>query len=448
MAGDDIEPFEIKGNLAIVAASDVNEFGDGSVDIDGNINLNGSIGENTIGNGIFIRNIKHLTIKDQAIPDNPISNEFRFFIDSSDDLFKSINSSGLTTTYQPLNSKGDILTHDGNTQIRLPLSANNGYVLSADPNEISGLKWVEQTGGSTYNDESVIYISDTKWTEIVDVLKGAFFNCVYNKIDKGPSANFFYAKSDQATNSNALIMNSVPCLNNNTILTSRWNKNEEPELSKDSNNCDGNYSNKFYSLRKPDLITTLIGETWTDLYDNTFGNFILTINNDHTGPCSVFFVSKNVSSYNAASIIRIVSSPGPGSTNLRIRWLSNSPLQLKKNKTFNDGDYSIINLLDGSVLTYIINISGTNNSSEIGFSKFQRYSGAISVTPDVQGGPSAIFTLSKNSKTIIGNISRVVSSPGLSTGEQLDLSWNAFSQITISKDGSNYSGNYIIKVLV
>ena len=439
--------------MSVIAASDINEFGDGSIDVDGDINIDGRLGENTSGNGIFIRNIKDFTMKtDHLLVSNPMSNELKFFISSPDNLFKSINSSGIVTTYQPLNTKGDILTHDGNTQIRLPVSLNDGFVLSADSSQPSGLKWVEQTGvvsNPFFNDEIIVYVKNlANRVEIADVLQGAYFNAVYNKIDKGPSANFFMAKSNPNINIGIVSrLNNVTGNDNITALISRWNRNEEPEIFKNTNVYNGNYSNKFYSKRTPDFTINLNGSSWNDLYNTTTGNYIISINNQHTGPVAMFFVSKNEATNNGASIVRIISSPGTSNTNLSLRWLANSSLQIRKNKSFDDGEYLITNLLSNTT-DFTSNISGTNQRSFIGYSKFQRYSGAISVSSTLPGGPSAIFTLSKNFKNKLGNISRIVSSPGVGSNETLDLYWDVNTNIQISKNGNNYNGDYIIKVLV
>jgi hypothetical protein len=50
-------------------------------------------------------------------------------------------------TWSPLSStstlttKGDLLTHDGTNSVRLPVDANNGYILVTDSTTTSGLKW-------------------------------------------------------------------------------------------------------------------------------------------------------------------------------------------------------------------------------------------------------------------------------------------------------------------
>lgn len=49
----------------------------------------------------------------------------------------------------PLTTKGDILTRDVSGHIRIPVSGNNGYVLTEDSAEAGGFKWAAATGGIT-----------------------------------------------------------------------------------------------------------------------------------------------------------------------------------------------------------------------------------------------------------------------------------------------------------
>lgn len=103
-----------------------------------------SLGGVSIAKSIFVGN--NINVKqyiDQgvlALPANPNTNYIRYFTDTSDSLYKSLDSSGTLTTYQPTNTKGDLLTHNGTTQIRLPVSTN-GFILAADSTQSSGLVW-------------------------------------------------------------------------------------------------------------------------------------------------------------------------------------------------------------------------------------------------------------------------------------------------------------------
>jgi hypothetical protein len=68
---------------------------------------------------------------------------------------KSKNSSGVVTTYQPITTKGDIVSHNGTTQARLGVGLN-GQALTSDSTTATGLKWT-----SLFNTIYVI-ISDLK----------------------------------------------------------------------------------------------------------------------------------------------------------------------------------------------------------------------------------------------------------------------------------------------
>jgi hypothetical protein len=140
MAGDELDTFEIKGNLSVITSVDATEFGYGSIDVDSNINLNGTIGENTLGNGFNIKDLKYTTLVEQTEPSSPSTNEEILYIDGSDSKVKSKDSSGIVTTYQPTTTKGDITVHNGTTQIRVPVGSD-WKSLIADSTEASGVKW-------------------------------------------------------------------------------------------------------------------------------------------------------------------------------------------------------------------------------------------------------------------------------------------------------------------
>jgi hypothetical protein len=55
-------------------------------------------------------------------------------------LFKSRNGSGVVTIYQPANTKGDLVTHNGTTQVRLPVGSD-GDMLVSDSTATPGLSW-------------------------------------------------------------------------------------------------------------------------------------------------------------------------------------------------------------------------------------------------------------------------------------------------------------------
>ncbi len=102
------------------------------------------------GTSLFNNYFQTVNITEPSVP--PASN-IRFYTDAADSLLKSKNNTGTITTYQPTTTKGDLLTHNGTTQIRLPVGVNNTYLI-ADSTQVSGLRW-----GNLIN---VYYVYDQK----------------------------------------------------------------------------------------------------------------------------------------------------------------------------------------------------------------------------------------------------------------------------------------------
>ena len=82
----------------------------------------------------------HLDIVHITPPSSPSAGVSRVYLDSSDSLLKSKNSSGDVKIYNPLSTKGDILSHDGSVDVRVPTGVNN-QVLYANSALSSGVGW-------------------------------------------------------------------------------------------------------------------------------------------------------------------------------------------------------------------------------------------------------------------------------------------------------------------
>ena len=65
----------------------------------------------------------------------------------------------------------------------------------------------------------------------------------------------------------------------------------------------------------------------------------------------------------------------------------------------------------------------------------------------VNGGPSATFMVSKNSRAREGHVVRISSLPSEGSGEELDLRWPASGPLQLRKTGLNYSGCYSVKII-
>ena len=93
---------------------------------------------------------------------DPGANAILFWDDSTSEIKfleigTNLNISGtvLSATYSsPLSVKGDIFTHNGTNDTRLSVGTN-GYVLSADSTQASGLKWISIPSSSDYGKTAV-----------------------------------------------------------------------------------------------------------------------------------------------------------------------------------------------------------------------------------------------------------------------------------------------------
>lgn len=99
----------------------------------------------------------------------------------------------------------------------------------------------------------------------------------------------------------------------------------------------------------------------------------------------------------------------------------------------------------GNVTSAIqVTLTGTNWSDVI-----TSTSGSVNfvVKNIVANGPSASFSISKNSSIINGNPNRTVSCAGIGTLERLDIQWLASGPLQIRKTGMNYDGVYNIIIV-
>lgn len=191
---------QIQGNISCIPANNVNIYGDGSGIFAGSIysdkinSYTGSVGcliekvlcQNgtlTITNtldatssslGGTITTAGGMAIKKSlylgglintayiSTPVFPVAGTCTFYSDILDSKFKSINSSGITTVYNPTNIKGDLFTNNGTTVASLSVFTNNS-VLVADSTQTTGLRWSNLSNivGSFGSEFNVINSSGT-----------------------------------------------------------------------------------------------------------------------------------------------------------------------------------------------------------------------------------------------------------------------------------------------
>lgn len=87
---------------------------------------------------------------------------------------------------------------------------------------------------------------------------------------------------------------------------------------------------------------SLIGTSYTEIFTNVKGSYIVTISNEIlNGPSAIFHITKSETTRNA-HIVRTVATPGyMSNVFLELYWPPNSTILLKKTGTQYDGSYKV-----------------------------------------------------------------------------------------------------------
>lgn len=442
MPGNNLDPFEIKGNLSVITTDNPSILGNGSIDVDGSVNTD-FLGCNNINNGLIIKDIKNYTIKESLYTDTPFTGENVLYIDETDSKLKSKDSIGGITVYQPTTTKGDIIVHNGNTQVRLPVSNINNYILMSDNTLPEGIKWGVIPTELSKN--VVTIIGDEKFTEIKNNLTGTFIVLIYNKISNGGSCLFLLTKNLINSPGQFVRVSGNPGMFSNNNLILNWESLQEIELAKSGNyeQEDGDYVYDFVYSDNLYSYINLLGLEWSYL-DNTSikGNYIIFISNkEHDGASAIYFLSKTNPSINTCAYIRLTSSPAPDNSFIDIKWLSNDKIHVRKTSSNYNSIYSYIDLLSlEKIDRFDITLTGISKIEIL--KKYQRFSGIISIEGEEC---NCIFSISKNIKTRSGNVSRIIGSNNGSGN--LDISWGPNEGIKVYKTTLNYNGVYHIKII-
>jgi hypothetical protein len=73
----------------------------------------------------------------------------------------------------------------------------------------------------------------------------------------------------------------------------------------------------------------------------------------------------------------------------------------------------------------------------------------VSIMSLSDGFPTATFAIGKSSSHMaLGSIFRLTSTPGVGTGEQLELDWPALGMLRLRKTGESHNGDYIVNLNV
>jgi hypothetical protein len=68
----------------------------------------------------------------------------------------------------------------------------------------------------------------------------------------------------------------------------------------------------------------------------------------------------------------------------------------------------------------------------------------VTIRPVDDGGPTATFSVSRSSVYMMGFIARITGTPGVTTGEQIELRWLVGQNLELRKTGPGYDGDYIV----
>lgn len=423
------------GGISISNATDATSSANG-----GTFTTGGGL---SVAKSVYLGNT--LNMNSIASPSNPTS-ETRFYVDNSDNRLKSKNSIGVVTVYQPTNTKGDILTHDGITQVRLPVGVD-GYVLTANSATSNGLEWAiggSSSGGGGNSSNNFTLVASNVRTNILENSYGSYFLYVYSKIENGGSRNFLVSKSISSLNGTSVSFNNNTSLTNSGSLLVDYNSYKGVYIRKSYTEADGDYianTNEFFTSSE----ITLSGTTWTPLgISNLTGAFCFSVSSLIEGPSATFILTKSVSSLSNGNNIILVSSPNATGGLLEVRWSSGTQIEIRKTNANNDGIYNIVDNFQGasSVSSTLTNTTQSTVGKSI-FNYYELKSFMVRVYSSVTNSPKAVFLCSKNSINRVGNFSSF-RSPGSGSGELLNMTWTALNLLRISKNGVNYDGQYTL----
>lgn len=443
---DTNEAAEFQGTVTITASSNPIEYGNGNLELEGAL-FSDMIRENTEDIGVDIEGITfidtHIRVPSIVQPVNPPTGLQSIYIDDSDNLLKSVNPLGSVTIYQPTTTKGDISTHNGTVQTRLPIGPD-GYILQVDTSTSTGLKWINaninNNDDNVSSDVVVLFGSTTNNSvQIFDNVIGAYYIGISTNTRSGPIAIFFTTKNDATLNGHI-----IQFLREDIPLILEYNPYEGPRLYKDILPGDGEYIKKTNQNGFTENDITLSGTSWVILpFTQVFGAYSLSISNKVLGPAATFLLAKSTQTRNSSNIIKISSAPGSDFGILEIRWLSNTLVEIRKTTNNYDGVYTVIENFE-KASTNTVSLSGTSYIN-IPTTVYEKKSYAIKITNDTSGYPCSIVYMLKNTKTYTG-ASFSVFSPANNTLEKLILDWPSQSVIRIHKDGINYDGVYNVYI--
>lgn len=393
-----------------------------------------------------------------------------------------------------LNYDGQYRVDFGNKNIRVstePIIPSDVATMGYVQNEIE-MKMNAQFGG--YD----VTLNGIEFSDVASLRLGCYSLTISPLIVGGPTGSFIIAKNETEKDAVITRLISVPGKDSNEELEVTWLASNPVQLRKTSIFHDGTYrvdvnlkniavptpilesdvATKEYVDKALDRIiqTHFDGITvslnrmdWVDVFNLQSGSYLVTVNGLCDGtPTALFTISKSTQS-STAQISKISGEPGRlTGESLCLSWDANAPVRLSKTGPFHDGEYKIDfglrnyatkppeiptdvatkNYVDDTMNKcmqqkfggIIVTLTGLDFSI---VGDFRNGSYIISISPQSQIGPSAIFAISKSSQSNGANIACLSSTPG-PMNEVLNLSWDPNFPLMLKKNGTASDGKYIL----
>ena len=418
-----------EGTITIVEAGNVQEYGAGNLEVTGSIYTDvirentGNIGvdlEDTIFNDGYFD-------KTNIVTPIAVPGKERFFFNNN--LFKSLSDTSKLTTYQPINTKGDILAHNSETQVRLPIGFR-GSILTADPFTGTSLKWSRPFGFDiTQKTKAVLFGTEQENSAyIISKYTDSYFINVYPYNRLGASCNFFTSKSNISSNYPSIVrLNNNNSLQSNQSLHLDCKSYSEFEMFKKYTESNGEYfignNNTYNSTDPPNTEET--------------GVYLFSINSTlEAGPTINILLIKNDSSSNTSLKVKLTSG---GGGDIPITWNAFQKINIPNTYTVVD---------NSQFFTYeTVNLTGTTSVTLKNSRFYLNKSGIITIQTSnlIQGSPKALITFSKNSPNFSGN-KTIFQVKGLLSDTGLNMSFDSQNRIKIFKTSNFYNGDFIVGI--
>lgn len=411
-----------EGTVTVVPAENIIKYGAGNIELAGTLYAD-TIRENTGNIGVDLEEtvfndgyFDKTNISSDSVPD--LGKE-RFYL--KEDLFKSKNSSGKVTTYQPTNTKGDITVHSLDTQVRLPIG-KQGNVLVVENSKDTNVKWVRASSFDITQKTKCVITGSGKENSayIIPVYSGSYYIVTFPYNRNGSSAVLFTSKiADDTPYASSTRLSSSPSIISEGNLFLNFTDFSEIELFKNYTESNGEY---FIGSNYKNEIDTNFTTT------KTTGIYLLTLTSETQTSNSVAI--KNDSSSNTFLQIRLTSSlPGP----LPISWNSNEPINIT------DSNVTIIDTFSEIV---IVNLAGTD-PVKLNLPYYLNKSGFVIIEMEdpVEKSPKAFISFSKSNPNF--SMHRVkFELKGELGNTSLTLLWDPDEFLSLKKNTNFYNGNY------